>query len=46
MNVSELDFDIRVGLSKVEENIVGLADKEKECVVDAYNKVHADGKIQ
>ncbi len=28
MNVSELDFDIRVGLSKVEENIVGLSDKE------------------
>lgn len=46
MNVSELDFDIRVGLSKVEENIVCLADKEKERVVDAYNKVHADGKIQ
>ena len=32
MKNKELDFDIKIGLNKVEENITNLTDKERERV--------------
>ena len=33
MKNKELDFDIKIGLNKVEENISNLTDKERERVI-------------
>ena len=46
MKNKELDFDIKIGLNKVEENITNLTDKERERVIsDLENGMGPDDII-